>query len=125
MERTGSDFFALMRAALNGERFCATPTDEEWRTIFCQVQKQSVAGVTWPLVKDRTLPLDMAFQWVGIAERIRGLNELQNAEAARLTRLFEENGRKSVILKGQANARLYPEKGSRQPGDIDIYGDYY
>ena len=26
-----------------------------------------------------------------------------------------------MILKGQANARLYPDKQSRQPGDIDIW----
>ncbi len=120
-EQTGSVFFALLRAALTGECFSATPTDEEWRAIFSQVQKQSVAGVVWPVVKGKTLPLDVAFQWVGIAERIRGLNELQNKEAAGLTRLFDEKGRKSVILKGQANARLYPEKDLRQPGDIDIY----
>ena len=26
----------------------------------------------------------------------------------------------TAILKGQANARLYPDKHARQPGDIDI-----
>ena len=27
----------------------------------------------------------------------------------------------TAILKGQANARLYPDKHARQPGDIDIF----
>ena len=60
-------------------------------------------------------------KWAFEAEGIHGRNELQNQEAARLTRLFVEKGRKTAILKGQANARLYPDKWSRQPGDIDIW----
>jgi len=27
----------------------------------------------------------------------------------------------TAILKGQVNARLYPDKHARQPGDIDIF----
>lgn len=33
----------------------------------------------------------------------------------------EEKGHRTAILKGQANARLYPDKYARQPGDIDIF----
>ncbi len=114
-------FFALLRAALNGETLEDNLVEEDWKSVFYQAQRQSLSGVLWPVVKDRVLPLDIAFQWVGVAERIRGLNEIQNKEAARLTRLFEEANRKALILKGQANARLYPDKLLRQPGDIDIW----
>lgn len=113
--------FALLRAALNGESFEDNLAEKDWESVFYLAQRQSLSGVVWPVVKDSTMPLDIAFQWVGLAERIRGLNEIQDKEAARLTRLFEEAGRKSVILKGQANARLYPDKLLRQPGDIDIW----
>ena len=34
-------------------------------------------------------------------------NVLMNKEAARLTRIFEDAGHRTAILKGQANARLY------------------
>ena len=44
-----------------------------------------------------------------------------NQEAARLTQIFDGAGRKNAILKGQANARLYPDVLSRQAGDIDIW----
>ena len=37
--------------------------------------------------------------------------------------LFEDEGHRTAILKGQANARLYPQPWSRQPGDIDIWVD--
>jgi hypothetical protein len=87
--------------------------------------QQSVMGVCFTafsrLSKEQQPPMEILMQWIGEAETIRGMNELQNQEAARLTRLFSEQGRKTAILKGQANARLYPDSFSRQPGDIDIW----
>lgn len=137
MTQDRSDFFAILRETRNGEPYEVDLNTEAWNEIFRQAQRQSVSGVMWPMVKDRKLPHDIAYQWVGIAERIRGLNELLNKEAARLTQLFEKAGRRSVILKGQANARLYGSwlkvHGSRlkdnkdrlallrTPGDIDIW----
>ena len=41
-------------------------------------------------------------------------------EAARVTQLFVEQGLPSAVLKGPANARLYPDPLSRHGGDIDI-----
>ena len=49
------------------------------------------------------------------------MNGLLNQESARLTKLFGDAGRRTAILKGQANARLYPDKFTRQAGDIDIW----
>ena len=54
-------------------------------------------------------------------QRLRALNAKFDAEARRLTELFESLGLYSVILKGQGNAMLYPEAAPRTPGDIDIY----
>ena len=59
--------------------------------------------------------------WARDAEAIRGKNRLFYQKSARYTQLFAERGFRSAILKGQANARLYPDPFSRQPGDIDIY----
>lgn len=120
MGSLGSEFFTLLRAALNGDPIVEKV---EWKSVYLLAQRQSLEGVIWPVVKEGKLPLDVAFQWAGMVEMIRGLNELQNKEAARLTRVFEEVGRRSAILKGQANARLYPDKLLRQPGDIDIWVD--
>lgn len=82
MTQNGRIFFALLRTALNGEPYEGDLEAEAWKSVFLQAQRQSLAGVLWPVVKDRKLPLDIAYQWVGIVERIRGLNELQNKEAA-------------------------------------------
>lgn len=131
------DWFVLLRAGLNGETMDGELEAEEWKALYQMAQKQSMEGVTWPVLKDQKMPVDIAFQWAGTAGQIRGLNELLNKEAARLTRVFEEAGRKTAILKGQANARLYGSwlkvHGSRlkddkdrlallrTPGDIDIW----
>lgn len=118
-------FFALLRLAMTGEQFDSVPTAEEWSEFFKIAGQQSVMGVCYtafPRLSDKQLPpMELMVQWMAEAETIRGLNELQNKEAARLTQLFSEQGRKTAILKGQANARLYRDKLSRQVGDIDIW----
>lgn len=96
-------------------------SSKEWSAIYRMAEQQSMLGVIYSAVKKKDLPMDLAMQWALKAEAIRGLNELLNREASRLTRLFAEQGRKTAILKGQANARLYPDPLSRQPGDIDIW----
>lgn len=118
-------FFALLRLAMTGEQFDSVPTAEEWSEFYQMAGIQSVTGVCFTafprLPKAQQPPVELMLRWMGEAEDIRRMNELQNQEAARLTRLFTEAGRRSAILKGQANARLYPDRLSRQVGDIDIW----
>lgn len=120
-------FFALLRVGLSGEDCNFKLTAEEWSAVYNMAHKQALTGVIYTAISktstDYQPPLGLAMQWMSEAEAIRGLNQLQNQEAARLTKLFADAGRKSVILKGQANARLYRDPLSRQPGDIDIWVD--
>ena len=51
---------------------------------------------------------------------IRNYNEVLNVACRKWTEYFEKKGFRSCILKGQSNARLYPEKLVRNAGDIDI-----
>ena len=111
--------YALLRAAMDGGAFDEALTDDAWRWLYREAARQSLLGVCW--VPTDAMPKDLALQWAAEAESIRGLNLLLNDEAARLTRLFADEGRKTAVLKGQANARLYPNKLSRQPGDIDLW----
>lgn len=125
MECNYQPFFALLRLAMTGEQFDSVPTAEEWSEFYQMAGIQSVTGVCFTafprLPKAQQPPVELMVRWMGEAEDIRRKNELQNQEAARLTRLFTEAGRRSAILKGQANARLYPDRLSRQVGDIDIW----
>lgn len=121
-------FFALLRLGLGmkGQTpsgFSLAP--EEWPALYEMATRQSVLGVAYAgvqrLPKDARPPMELAFQWASEAETIRGHNRLVDGVAARLTELFGKEGRRSAILKGPANARLYPDPGIRQCGDIDIW----
>lgn len=87
------------------------PSEEEWATLLDVSLKQAVGGITFLSIeklsnKGLKPPQTILYEWIAINERIRQQNELFNKEAARLTSLFESVGCHSVILKGQANARL-------------------
>lgn len=123
--------FTLIRLAFGaGEGECANfnvETAEEWSFLYSLASKLSVVGIAYAgvckLPKSSQPPLELAFQWASEAEAIRGHNRLVNDEARRLTELFAGEGRRTAILKGAANARLYPDKFMRQCGDIDIWID--
>lgn len=119
-------FYQLLRLSLGlSQEFPDGVNADDWRWLYQMAVRQSLVGVCYQgvcqLSGKQQLPVDIAMQWTCEAETIKGLNELLYQEAARLTREFSEKGRQTAILKGQANARLYPEKYARQPGDIDIW----
>ena len=126
MTRIEAFFFALVRAALKGgepetEPTTMTLTNEVWQRLYAMARQQSLLGLLFTVTGRMQMPQSVALPWLSDAEQIRGLNRLLNSEAARLTRVFADKGRRSAILKGQANARLYPDPMRRQPGDIAIW----
>ena len=125
---SNEQFFSLLRYALGAaSSFDACPTEAEWRYIYEQGVKQSVIALLFTGVNrlrgEQEPPLELTMKWATEAEDVRALNALLNSESKRLTDLFEVEGYHTAILKGQANARLYPDPMSRQPGDIDIFVD--
>lgn len=119
------NFYKLLRIACgSGEPF-AKISNEEWTAIYDEATRQLVLGVVYSalrkLPRDVQPPMEIMFQWASEVENIRGFNELLNGEATRYTQMFAQLGMRSFILKGPANARLYPDAFSRQPGDIDIW----
>lgn len=121
------------------ERFCAKPADAEWRWLHAEAVRQSVVGLAFAGLEHVQAasqgaddpgnttdiiakpPTDLLMRWAMEEQRLRALNAKFDAEARRLTELFESLGLYSVILKGQGNAMLYPEAAPRTPGDIDIF----
>ena len=119
-------FCELLRVALGlSQVFPYIPTDKEWQALYTMAHRQTLLGVAYNAIarlpKESQPPRLLMLLWARDAEAIRGKNRLFNQESARYTQLFAERGFRSAILKGQANARLYPDPFSRQPGDIDIY----
>ena len=120
------EFFALLRLGMGSSQdFPFSPTSEEWQALYELASKQAMVGIAYAgicrLPKEQQPPLDVAFQWASEAETVRGHNRMVNREAAELTEIFRAQGRQTVILKGAANARLYPDAFIRQCGDIDIW----
>ena len=116
----------LMRMAVECEPYePITLPEREWKAVYMQACQQSLTALIFGAVNrmggDSGIPKPLLMEWTMKAEAIRGFNAKMNAEAARLTGWFGERGRKTAILKGQANARLYPHPEERQPGDIDIW----
>ena len=126
--RTDEQFYKLLRLSLRlTQEFPVDVSAETWRRLYQTAVRQSLVGICYQgvclLPEGSKPPVEIAMQWASEAESIRGLNEQLYQEAARLTRKFAEKGRRTAILKGQANARLYPDKYARQPGDIDIWAE--
>ena len=118
-----SFFLFLRRAFADAENVDVRLFAEEWKQLFALASAQSVLGLAYAgiqkLPKESQPPREVALQWARRAEIIRGCNQLLNREAAKLTEIFSGQGRRSAVLKGPANARLYPDPLSRQCGDID------
>ncbi len=120
-------FFELIQVAIGMLNVLSrNPSDEEWSVLFEWCEKHAISGFVFPAMvklseQGQKPPTDLQFEWIGLSEQLKGQNMLMNTEAARLTKIFEDEGHQTAILKGQANALLYPAPMSRQPGDIDIW----
>lgn len=129
LKKTDLLLFELLRIAfasnVKSAKLSMVPSADEWKSIYMLAKRQSVLGVVFSGIKK--LPEEYRperkslLRWSLDAEGTVGMNKLLNQEAARLTRIFDAAGRKNAILKGPANARLYPDPFSRQCGDIDIW----
>lgn len=125
-KRNQEQFFHLLRLSMGvTEQTTFEATAEDWQWLHKEAARQGLTGVIYDAVAqvpaDQQPPVDLFIQWMCEADVIKGLNELLYQESARLTKLFGDAGRRTAILKGQANARLYPDRLSRQVGDIDIW----
>ena len=116
---------SLLRSALTGTECEGSCSPKEWAKVYAFAAHQSVVGLAYRgisfLPAANRPSLEFLLQWASEAETIQGHNHLLNEVAARLTEMFTAKGFRSAILKGPANARLYPDPFARQCGDIDIW----
>lgn len=121
-----SPFFELIQVAV-GRRETLTdiPSEEEWAAVFEQARQQTLVGVLYEAVerlpKTQRPPRAVLLQWYMLVQQIKQANERLNGGAAALTHFFAAHGLRSVVLKGQGVALLYPHPELRMPGDIDLW----
>lgn len=122
-------FKELLVIALRGkENLSAQPSEEEWQAAYEMAEKQALTGVLFSAVeklnndnKAAMPPMSLFYQWIGDALQIENRNREVDYAAAKLTRIFNDGGLRSCVLKGQGVAKLYPQPLRRQPGDIDLW----
>lgn len=127
-------FFTLLRFAIGASRefpvFGAGGISaEDWEWLYRQYGRQALLGVAFYAIQQISsgkpeslgMPHQLYLKWFYQAEGIRSLNERHYACSSELTQKFAAEGCQTLILKGQANSLLYPDKFIRQTGDIDIW----
>lgn len=120
------ELFQLMRIGLGISDEPVVINDlAAWQWIYTEASCQKISGVIFVGIDKNSRvskpPTPMVLKWVMETERLKRTNAVFDKEAKKLTELFDSNGMRSTILKGQGNEMLYPVKDLRIPGDIDIY----
>lgn len=119
-------FFELLQIVTgNRKKFSSLPSEEQWRELFDLAEKQTLTGMAFyaieRLPQEQRPPKALLMKWYMATERIKALNAEMNAKAVKVANRFLKDGFRSVILKGQGIATLYPDASYRTPGDIDIW----
>lgn len=120
-------FFEILQVALGiRDRLSRVPSAAEWERLFEEAEQQAVAGVVFPIIEELSKcghkpPLDILYEWIGLAEQVKQQNKIVNRNAVEVCRELENDGFECCILKGQGNTLAYSNTLSRTPGDIDIW----
>ena len=124
--------FQFLRVALGTQRDVSREMNpDDWQSLYRESARQSLVGVVFfalkrletlkPEAQGALPPREIYLRWFYQSQVVKAQNEKMNALASRLTKMFGEQGANTLILKGQANALLYPDAFIRQIGDVDIW----
>jgi hypothetical protein len=99
----------------------------DWAVFYQLTLRHRVTPTVWKVLKAAAAS-DIPFDFVTLAEKYTQVNARRNLELAStivlLTRLFHQNGIRSIVLKGIGFAvQAYHEWASRHAGDIDLFVD--
>lgn len=115
---------ALVRNALWGTP-CELKERPDWSELIGLARQQTVSGLiaeAIPGLPENIQPdMKERMQLHSVVTRIYQSHSMLNRKLAQVKDLFEGNGIRSVLFKGQGLALNYPNPLSRQCGDIDIY----
>jgi len=100
------------------------PEIRDWAGLYKFTRKQALTGVCSPIPFGGELPpKEVLLEWYATESAIRARNAVLNRRAVELTERLRADGMTCCILKGQGNARLYPDPALRASGDIDVWAD--
>lgn len=119
-------FFELLRVALHGGIVQVPNGFANWSGVFSLAKSQSVLGLIAHAVLND--PAIVASLPEGLSVKLRSFmmanvatHNLLNNTLLQVVSTLDNAGVRSVLLKGQGLARVYPVPELRACGDIDIY----
>ena len=96
----------------------------DWRKMLVWAEQQAIVGVIFQGIqrggKSLEIPTEILFRWIGRVQQIEMQNRLLNKRCVEIASEIATVGLESCVLKGQANAQMYPHPLSRTAGDIDL-----
>lgn len=97
----------------------------DWDELLAFCNRQGIVGIVFDKISRSDLKMEQrqVFEWLSMSEMVKKQNAVVNKRIKDVVEFFEAKGYKSCILKGQANAQMYPNPDLRSPGDIDIWVD--
>ena len=95
---------------------------EQYQSLMRLAEQQAVSGMVAQMLMDSGVQLTRpaAAEVYALAGSTRQRNEEMDAAVVALCQKMEELGIRIIVFKGQTLARLYPDPGVRQSGDIDF-----
>ena len=126
MTKVEDIFFSLLRAALWETDVQIPEGFAQWGRIIHLARTQALSGLIGDvLLSDEevrnSLPVKFVEGLQDIPKVNIGMHVKMNRALQLLVMTLNQNGIKSVLLKGQGLAQYYPVPELRQCGDIDIY----
>ena len=104
--------------------FPVSANNIDWKKMLLWAKCQSIVGIIFEGIqradKVLSIPYEVLMTWIGYGQQIEMQNWLLNKRCAKITDKMRAAGLECCILKGQANAQMYPQPLSRTAGDIDL-----
>lgn len=114
-EGTSSPVFSAFRSL----------SPEKWEALFALARKQALIGICFRGIERLPQAVRpgkaLLMRWWALTQQIEERNRVMDERTGEVCRYFEEAGFRVCVLKGQGNARMYPEPLRRQSGDVDIW----
>lgn len=119
-------FFRLIQISMGvAEQFDTAPDARQWQQLLDESRRQTLTGIIYGglnrLPQTQRPPKAVLINWHAEASRIQSRNRLLDHVCVWASTRFQKEGFPGVILKGQANSRLYPDSSLRIAGDVDIW----
>ncbi|MBQ9417971.1 MAG: nucleotidyltransferase family protein [Bacteroidales bacterium] len=113
----------LVALAIRQEAAFPSLTAVEWERVFTLASKHRVAGLLAAVVAEHAalVPLEVRLKFAAMQQRTVQATAQRKAVLMRLLTLFGALGIPTMVVKGVAISRYYPEPSLRAFSDLDIY----